>query len=204
MTNALRGAEHQVVGLIDGARAAGDVCEEFNWLTGATLKLATLVKFLSKLDDYGILAGERLQGPSAPETPLSQMHYIRFRLFNPDPLFARLAPKPRWIWTTGFFVLTMGLMVVALLLALMNSAEVKGYGEYTLGEHWVAVFVAAWLVGVTHEFAHGMTCKVFGGRATEVGALMVYYFLPALYCNVSAIHLIPQRNRRLWVIAADR
>src|SRR5262245_56406305 len=41
-----------------------------------------------------------------------------------------------------------------------------------------AVFVAAWLVGVTREFAHGMTRKVFGGRATEVSALLVYYFLP--------------------------
>jgi putative peptide zinc metalloprotease protein len=47
-----------------------------------------------------------------------------------------------------------------------------------------------------------MTCKAFGGRATEVGALMIYYFLPALYCNVSGIHLIPKRSQRLWVIAA--
>ena len=66
----------------------------------------------------------------------------------------------------------------------------------------VAVIVAGLLVGVTHEFAHGLTCKAFGGRATEVGVLMIYYFLPALYCNVSGIHLIPQRGRRLWVIAA--
>jgi multidrug resistance efflux pump len=31
---------------------------------------------------------------------------------------------------------------------------------------------------------------------------MVYYFLPGLYCNVSGIHLIRRRGRRLWVIAA--
>ncbi len=198
----LRDAEHRVMSLIDGARAAGDVCGEFERATGAALRPATLVKFLSKLDDYGILAGERSQGAAAPETLISQLHYVRFKLFNPDPLFARLAPRLRWIWTTRFFALTMALMVLAALLALMNSAEVASYGSYTLGEHWVAVFVAAWLVGVTHEFAHGMRCKAFGGRATEVGALLVYYFLPALYCNVSAIHLIPQRNRRLWVIAA--
>lgn len=197
----LRATENQVMGLIDGARAAGEVCAEFNRATGATLSLATLVKFLSKLDSYGVLAGQRSQGP-AVETPQSQAHYIRFKLFNPDPLFARLAPKLRWIWTTGFFAFSSSLMLVALLLALTNWAEVSGYGQAMLGEHWLAIFVAAWMVGVTHEFAHGMTCKVFGGRATEVGALMVYYFLPALYCNVSGIHLIPQRNRRLWVIAA--
>ena len=31
---------------------------------------------------------------------------------------------------------------------------------------------------------------------------MIYYLLPALYCNVSGAYLIPKRNRRLWVIAA--
>jgi hypothetical protein len=64
------------------------------------------------------------------------------------------------------------------------------------------MFVAGWIVVVSHEFAHGMTCKVFGGRVSEVGVLLIYYFLPGMYCNVSGLHLIPQRNRRLWVIAA--
>src|SRR5262249_28648934 len=40
------------------------------------------------------------------------------------------------------------------------------------------------------------------GRATEVGVMMIYYCLPAFYCNVSGIHRIPRRGRRLWVIAA--
>src|SRR5262249_18550794 len=34
------------------------------------------------------------------------------------------------------------------------------------------------------------------------GALLIYYCLPALYCNVSGLHLIAQRSRRMWVIAA--
>ncbi|HWQ35227.1 MAG TPA: hypothetical protein VNQ79_20445 [Blastocatellia bacterium] len=53
-----------------------------------------------------------------------------------------------------------------------------------------------------HEFADGLTCKAFGGRATEIGGLLIYYFLPALCCNVSGIHLIPQRGRRLEVTVA--
>ncbi len=93
-------------------------------------------------------------------------------------------------------------MIFAFLLLLINSAEVTSYGRHTLSEHFIGVFAAALLVGITHEFAHGTTCKAFGGRATEVGVLMIYYFLPALYCNVSGIHLIPKRRQRLWVIAA--
>jgi putative peptide zinc metalloprotease protein len=94
------------------------------------------------------------------------------------------------------------LMLATAALALMNADEVVSYGGYVLREHYLAIVIAGLLIGVTHEFAHGLTCKAFGGRATEIGALLIYYFLPALYCNVSGIHLIPQRGRRLWVIAA--
>jgi hypothetical protein len=36
------------------------------------------------------------------------------------------------------------------------------------------VFVTEWPAPVTREFAHGMARQVFGGRSTEVGALLVY------------------------------
>jgi putative peptide zinc metalloprotease protein len=94
-------------------------------------------------------------------------------------------------------------MVATLLLSLVNWAEVVSYGGYTLREHYIAIFVAGWLVVISHEFAHGLTCKAFGGRVSEVGVLLVFYFLPGMYCNVSGIHLIPQRNRRLWGITSS-
>ncbi|MEK7829942.1 MAG: hypothetical protein AAB401_02590, partial [Acidobacteriota bacterium] len=198
----LGATERNVLTLIDGTRTPRQICEAFLEQHGGKLSLGTLSKFLTKLESYGLLAGRRTDNSSAPESPLSQQHYIRFNLFNPEKLFSLMLPRLRWIWTTGFFVFSLAAMVVTLLLALMNTAEVTAYGTAMLRDHFLAIFIAAWLIGVTHEFAHGMTCKAFGGRATEVGVLMVYYFLPALYCNVSGIHLIPQRNRRLWVIAA--
>lgn len=198
----LGSTERSVLMLIDGQRTPQQICETFQEQHGGKLSLATLTKFLAKLESYGLLAGQRPSGASAAESPTSQMHYVRFNLFNPEKLFSRMLPPLRWIWTTGFFGFSLTLMLFAVLVALMNPAEVAAYGEATLREHFLAIFIAAWLIGVTHEFAHGMTCKAFGGRATEVGVLLVYYFLPALYCNVSGIHLIPERNRRLWVIAA--
>ncbi|MDX2030777.1 MAG: HlyD family efflux transporter periplasmic adaptor subunit [Blastocatellia bacterium] len=198
----LRAAERRVLSLLDGERTVGGVCEAFQAQTGSVLAGPTLIKFLNKLDQYGLLAGERVESAAAPESPQSQMHYIRFSLFNPDAFLARLVWRLRWIWTTGFFAFSACLIVLTFFLALMNWADVIAYGATTLRDHYVAIFIAAWLVGVTHEFAHGATCKAFGGRATEVGGLLVYYVLPALYCNVSGIHLIPTRGRRLWVIAA--
>ena len=198
----LRTAEYRVLQLLGTNLTPAAVCDEFTRRHGGTLRIPTLMKFLTRLDEIGILAGERVEGHQAPGRQLSAQFYTRFKLFNPDPLFTRMVAMFRWVWTTQFFVASLLLMLMAALLALMNGAEVAHYGVYILREHFIAVLVAGLLVGVTHEFAHGLTCKAFGGRATEVGVLMIYYFLPALYCNVSGIHLIPQRRRRLWVIAA--
>ncbi|HEX5081114.1 MAG TPA: HlyD family efflux transporter periplasmic adaptor subunit, partial [Blastocatellia bacterium] len=198
----LRTTEYRALRLLDGKLTPAEVCNEFMRRHGGTLRLTTLTKFLTRLDEIGALAGERAGGHQLPERQLSAQFYTRFKLFNPDLLFTRMVAVFSWVWTTPFFAVSLLVMFIASLLALMNAAEIAHYVGYILREHYVAVIVAGLLVGVTHEFAHGLTCKAFGGRATEVGVLMLYYFLPALYCNVSGIHLIPQRGRRLWVIAA--
>ena len=198
----LRATEYKVFSLIDDSRTPAALCDEFKQLYGGTLPLPTLTKFLAKLEQIGILAGERAQGYAPDNQQLSRQIYVRFKLFNPERLFARMVPALRWIWTWEFFTFTVLLMLSTLLLSLMNWAEVTSYGNYILREHYGAVLLASLVVVVSHEFAHGLTCKAFGGRANEVGVLLIYYVLPGLYCNVSGIHLIPQRGRRLWVIAA--
>ena len=198
----LRTAEYRALRLLGPNLTPAEVCNEFKRQHGGTLRLTTLTGFLTRLDEIGILSGERVKCRQQPEQRLNTQFYSRFKLFNPDPLFTRMVSVFRWVWTTRFFAGSLLLMLTAALLALINGAEIAHYGGYILREHYVAVIVAGLLVGVTHEFAHGLTCKAFGGRATEVGVLMIYYFLPALYCNVSGVHLIPQRGRRLWVIAA--
>src|SRR5215510_10476743 len=198
----LRAAEYRALRLLDEKLTPAAVCDEYMRRHGGALRIPTLTRFLTRLDEVGILDGERIEGRRLQGQRLSAQFYIRFRLFNPDHFFTRLVGVLRWVWTTPFFVVSLLLMFMAALLALINGAEVAQYGVNILNEHYIAILVAGLLVGVTHEFAHGLTCKAFGGRTTEVGVLMIYYFLPALYCNVSGIHLIPQRRRRLWVIAA--
>ncbi len=191
--------ERKVLLLVDGQRTPQQICEAFQTEHGGKLSLATLTKFLTKLDQTGILAGERSELGAAEG---AAQHYVRFKLFNPDKLFARMIPALRWIWTTEFLVVSSAMMLLAMWLSVRDWPQLSAHAGRLITDHFLAVFLAGMLVVFAHEFAHGLTCKVFGGRATEVGVLMVFYFLPALYCNVTGIHLIPERNRRLWVIAA--
>lgn len=199
----LRETEYRVFQLLSEARSPAALCAEFKHKYGGTLPLATLTKFIAKLDGAGIIAGERpLSGYGQKDQQLTRQPYLRFSLFNPDRLFAGMVPWLRWIWTPAFVMFSVLMMLATVLLVLLNWPEVSAYGSHVISNYYPAILLAALLVVASHEFAHGLTCKAFGGRATEVGVLLVYYLLPAMYCNVSGIHLIRQRSRRLWVIAA--
>src|SRR5574341_556571 len=63
----LRETEFKVLNLIDGARAPQAICAEFKAQHGGNLALPTLVKFLTKLEQVGILAGERAEEVAPPE-----------------------------------------------------------------------------------------------------------------------------------------
>jgi putative peptide zinc metalloprotease protein len=198
----LGASERKVLELLDGLRTPGELCDAFKHKYGGTLTRPTLNKFLTRLDEVGILAGDRKHKPGPADLQMSFQFYSRFKLFNPDRLFTWMTARLRFVWTPGFVVFSLALTFLALFLSLLNAAEIADYTTHTIQEHYVAILIAGAVVGLSHEFAHGLTCKAFGGRVPEVGLLLIYYLMPALYCNVSSIALIPQRSRRLWVIAA--
>jgi putative peptide zinc metalloprotease protein len=190
----LGAVERRVLDLLDGSRPLERVSQE---LPG--IAVAELSRFLFKLDDVGLLAGER----SVEQGLLpGHQYYRRWSLFNPDALFERMLPWLRWIWTPAFFASSLTLMAFASVLAILDWAELTRHAGIAIRSHYISILLAAWLVTALHEFSHGLTSKVFGGRATEVGFMLIYYVLPAFYCNVSGIYMIPSRGRRLWVIAA--
>ena len=164
------------------------------------LTVSELSRFLSKLDEVGLLAGVRSAVPRGM-LPGNE-EYRRWKLFDPEPLFHRMLSSLGWIWTPGFFALSAAMVAAAGILAILNQAEFARHAGIALRSHYAAILLAAWVVTAVHEFSHGLTSKAFGGRATEVGFLLIYHVLPGFYCNVSGIHRIPSRGRRLWVIAA--
>ncbi len=192
--------EYHVLQLI-GGRTLPEISATFAAQFGGNLTVATITKFLTKLNQVNLLAGEGLSAESSQQR-FSRHAYLRLRLFDPDPLFSLLVPKLRWIWTPAFVIVSLLLMWMTLLLALGDWAELTNHSARLIAEHYLLIFLAGLLVVFSHEFAHGLTCKAFGGRATEVGVLLIYYCIPALYCNISGIHAIAKRSRRLWVIAA--
>jgi hypothetical protein len=94
----LREAERRVLSLIEESLTPAALCAEFTRQHGGRVSIATLTKFLTRLDEVGMLAGERAGGHLPPEQQGAQV-YSRFKLFDPDPLFTGMVVRLRWIWT---------------------------------------------------------------------------------------------------------
>ncbi len=52
-----------------------------------------------------------------------------------------------------------------------------------------------------HEFAHGVTCKHFGGRISKLG-IMWYLAMFIFFCDVTSAWTFPKKSQRIWVSLA--
>ncbi|MCX5816089.1 MAG: metalloprotease family protein [Proteobacteria bacterium] len=52
-----------------------------------------------------------------------------------------------------------------------------------------------------HEFAHGVTCKHFGGRIRQLG-IMWYLAMFIFFCDTTSAWTFPKKSQRIWVSLA--
>lgn len=197
----LREVERFITRLLDGATPLATVRRRVEEKFGASLDEATLDSFIKRLERHGLL--ETADGKDRPRATRRRLNgsllYLRCRLLNPDRMLTALLPWLRWCFTAPCVLLMAAGIAGALALTVLNWAEVVAdlprlYSLFTLPLLLVIIFS----ITTAHEFAHGLTCKHFGGEVREMGFLLLY-FQPALYCNVSDAWLFPEKAKRLWV-----
>jgi putative peptide zinc metalloprotease protein len=128
--------------------------------------------------------------------------YLRLAAIDPDPVLRWLLPQVGFFFTRTFlwgsiamFLLAFGITVASWSEITRDIAGLYRFDALLLA--WVTVIV----VTIAHELAHALTCTRFGGRVQEMGVLLIY-FQPAFYCNVSDAWLFPDKRRRLFVMFA--
>jgi multidrug efflux pump subunit AcrA (membrane-fusion protein) len=195
----LRQPEYQIFLRIDGTNPARDIASPSASTPGPRATREAAVRFLNKLDSLGLLARN-----NRPQTQAAERGaYYRIRLFNPDRLLTWVDAKFGWALTRPFITASFVLMALAALGLVLRASEALAYTSYTYEEYGLATILLFTLGILTlHEMAHGLACKHFGGEVREVGLLMIFYVVPAFYCNVSDIYRFGRKRERLWVIGA--
>jgi len=207
--------EYFLLSQLDGERTPRDVCRAFEKRFGAPLSEKELDGFVDLATEQGFvpLAEEapaalaeaelRLSPATQPKPGRSfSLLYWRVSLFDPDRLFSHVAPLIWFVWTWAFLVLSVaGIAAAAVVVWENQGALISRFADALNWRTAVIVWVTLMTATTLHEFAHGLTCKHYGGEVREVGFLMMF-FLPCLYCNVSDAWLFSERRKRLLVTLA--
>ena len=137
-----------------------------------------------------------------PKQPLAvRARRLRLHLWNPEPLLERLERVGRFLLTKRTAIAVGALALLALAIQLENGARLRVELGNVLAQ---PLFFLAVALGVTllHELGHGLACHLYGGRVRDVGVMLLYFCIPAAYCDVSDAHLIDSRKKRAMVAMA--
>jgi multidrug resistance efflux pump len=202
-----RAPEFFIVQQLDGRTATSEIRLRSEEKFGAPISEATLSQFTEQLDRLGLL--ERQQPGAAEERDHRRARrirgnvlYLRLHAFNPDRLLEKLLRALGFLFTPVFVTASASVILLAAIITASNWWEIRHdfarlYHPGALALAWVTLL----FVVVLHEFAHGLTCKRFGGEVSEMGCMLLF-LQPAMYCNVSDSWLFPQKAKRLWVTFA--
>ena len=191
--------EHFITQQLDGVTPPETVQQRVQERFDAPLSPETLQQFIDRLGRLGLLEQEQLaaNGGHAPGRIRGNVFYLRLKAFNPDRLLDRMVVRLRFLFTPAFVWLSALTILFAAGTTVANWSEIRGdFGRlYSFSSLFLA-YVTMLGVITAHEFAHGLTCKNFGGSVREIGFLLLY-FQPAFFCNVSDAWLFPEKSKRL-------
>lgn len=214
-----RPVEVRVMQALDGEHTPAEAAQALQ-ADGVPVSAPAVEKFASRLSAMGlcertlgersVLLMERLRAERRRRLGKGvfqgDMLRLRWSVGDPDQLLDRWLTRLRFFFSRRFLALSVVLFALYFLVIVVKWDEFSqaladvytlqlGLGDYAL----------LWLIGtviiVFHELGHGFTCKYFGGRVHEIGAMLIYFQL-AFFCNVNDAWTFPERRARLWVTAA--
>lgn len=203
--------EYFIIRNLDGKTSKEKIIEKLHHELNVKVSPETLDKFIERLEKAGFLEGEISQRELSKfqyhpqkkrKSVFRRIFFLKVKAFDPDRFLDRLLNKVKFLFTPGFFIFSVLVIVLGLLITLSSWGDL-GYslrGLYritTIFKLWIAIF----LIGIIHELGHALTCKHFGGEVREMGFLLIY-LQPAFFTNVSDAWLFKEKSKKLWVTFA--
>jgi multidrug efflux pump subunit AcrA (membrane-fusion protein) len=187
---------------LDGTHATDDICRDFQARFNEPLGREDVDGFVELARSQNFLEDGRPERPNTLSFLQRVRHllYWRKRILDPDPILSWLEPRLRFLFTGSFLF---GSLAVILFAACVFFARRVEFIHY-IPRSWEAIVMVWITIGFAtalHEFAHGLTCKHFGGEVREMGFLMMF-FLPCFYCDISDAWIFREKSKRLWVTLA--
>ncbi|MFG2364734.1 M50 family metallopeptidase [Streptomyces mirabilis] len=203
--------EHFVIERLDGSRTLSEIGTEYARRYGRRLEesswrqLLTLLAQRNLLDGGPVPAREPSPRPAASAASEGRSNRFRGELVFGDPtaLLEWVHRRLRFLFSPYFLVPLLAVLAGMEVHLALHARELwHGIGAmYAQPELAMIAFSLLWASTGLHELAHGLTCRHFGGRATEVGMRwnlpMVY-----MYCQADDFLLFRPRWHRVATASA--
>lgn len=194
----IRPLEHFLITQFDGRNSLDDIRRIASEEKKILVSEDVLVRFATKFRNAGLFDA----GVSEPTAPTTSIFSIKFRLPQAERLIDWLYPKVRLTCSAPFVVLIGITLLLACAVVVESRHQLSfGFAEVLTAHGILSVLVTISAVTVFHELAHAVVCRHFGGRVTDMGFLLLYFF-PCFYVNVSDAYLFRDKRARLWVLFA--
>lgn len=135
---------------------------------------------------------------------------VKLPVFNPNKLFRKDSVITRVLFALvmygSFAFLIAGITVCTAgvfgWLPRANTADqiIHEFSHMGVGE-WVIIVTASVICLMLHELGHTIAARRYDVNVPEIG-IMLYYFVPCAYTNISGINLLASRKKRISVLLA--
>lgn len=192
--------EHDIIMMLDGSKTLRQICQAVQSSMKITIKPHQLVKLIAKLDSLGLIDGKQ----AASSTQSGNKKEVKiYKVGNPDKILTDLDRRLSWIYTKTFVFSSLFVMLLIYGELYRRYNEFIAQGNRIINIYGYLSFIVTVLIVVAlHEFGHGLTCKHFGGRVSNMGFTFIAYVLPAGYCDVSDSYLFKNKLHRVYVLVA--
>lgn len=194
--------EHFIIQCLNSQKSLESICIDVEQKFDEQLEIEELQSFIQQLWQSNLLNTDEPSQSVKERRIKGSVLYLRFKLFDPNRLFDYLIKHVQFFFTSTFVFSAVTLAVLAMGILISNfdalTHEVISLVSFkTLFAVWLTIIATT----ILHEFAHGLTCKRFGGEVHEIGFMLIF-FQPAMYCNISDAWLFPEKSKRLWTTFA--
>jgi putative peptide zinc metalloprotease protein len=202
--------EFSILKLLDGHRDPAGVIDAVKQSRpDEFFSTESLLRFLAEARRQGLLL---LSGGATAIIPQDKRSRTRWSLlswkiplFNPAGLITVLRPLVTTLFTRTSLLVWLALVLSAIALIAGRFDDVAA--RLPSAEAWATPQMALTILAVifackvVHELAHALIADRFGVRVQECG-VMLFYFVPCFYCDVSDSWLLRSPRRRMLISAA--
>ncbi|MEV4447192.1 peptidase M50 [Streptomyces mirabilis] len=218
--------EHFVLARLDGERTLADIGTAYAQTFGRRLGEDSWRQLLMLLAARALLAGGERRPDAASGRPMAgdrtgsaagrppaarpeeerRPNRLSGELVfgDPTPLLEWAHRRAGFLFSAWFLIPLLAALVTMEAVLALHSGEIWRHGTRALAaqpELAMLAFTLLWASTGLHELAHGLTCRHYGGRATEVG---MRWNLPLvyMYCKADDVLFFPSRRPRVAAAAA--